>query len=232
MLNHPESQSSFYTKENLGFDLLLVEKGFEEFRPFFIGKNALELGPASGYMTRFLTKEFDLLTVVEGSESLLSQIPDYENLIKVHSLFEDYDPLIQFDTIIMNHVLEHIEKPELLLKKMKNWLNKDGVLIIGVPNAQSFHRLAAVHMGLLSTEYDLNERDRELGHYRVYDLDLLRDQVTNAGYTICAEGGIFVKFLSNFQIENLLESSVVDAYFKLAKRFYQNAAEIYLVLKR
>ena len=105
----------------------------------------------------------------------------------------------------MNHVLEHIEFPHLLLNDIYSWLSDDGICIIGVPNAKSFHRLAAVKMGLLNSEYDLNQRDIELGHYRVYDLELLKSQVNLAGFKILEEGGVFLKFLSNIQIEKLLD---------------------------
>ena len=69
---------------------------------------------------------------------------------------------------------------------------EDGICIVGVPNAKSFHRLAAVKMGLLKSEYDLNSRDLELGHYRIYDLELLKNHMDQAGFKIKFESGIFL----------------------------------------
>jgi hypothetical protein len=46
-------------------------------------------------------------------------------------------------------------------------------------------------MGLLSSEYELNERDKALGHYRVYDLNTLTTDATAAGLKIVDKGGIF-----------------------------------------
>jgi 2-polyprenyl-3-methyl-5-hydroxy-6-metoxy-1,4-benzoquinol methylase len=231
-MKDPENFAKFYTEDKLGFDLKLIEHGFKIFKPFFKGSTALELGPGNGFMTKYLVREFSKLTIVEGSKTLTDQIPDYENIIKINSLFENYEPNECYDTIIMNHVLEHIENPIELLKKVYNWLDNKGVLILGVPNSKSFHRLAAVEMGLLKSEYELNERDVELGHYRVYDLELLKNEVHLANFKILKEGGIFLKFLSNKQIENYLSDSVVSAYFNLAEKFYHNSAEIYLVLKK
>lgn len=231
-MTNPEDYKGFYNTEKLGFDIKLVEQGFKTYKPYFTGKTALELGPATGYMTKFLVHEFEKLTVVEGSKSLIEQIPDEPNLIKIHSLFEEFEPTVKFDTIILNHVLEHIENPVNLLNLIYHWLADDGVFIVGVPNAKSFHRLAAVEMGLLKTEYDLNERDHELGHFRVYDLEQLKKQVHSANFKIEKEGGIFLKFLSNAQIEEYLNENIITAYFNLAKSFYKNAAEIYLVLKK
>lgn len=228
---NPEDFSNFYTSTNLGFDLKLVEEGFNRYKKYFYGKNCLELGPASGYMTKLLISQFDTVTAVEGSKSLYDLIPEYSNLIKINSLFEDFNPNQKYDTIILNHVLEHIEKPVDLLLKIKDWLSPGGLLIVGVPNAKSFHRLVAVKMGLLNSEYDLNERDKELGHYRVYDFKELICHSEIAGYKIVDSGGIFLKFLSNNQIEKFLSEEIINAYFNLSIDFKENAAEIFLILK-
>lgn len=231
-MKNPEEFANIYKDETLGFDLKLVEQGFRTFKPFFNGLRCLELGPATGYMTKFLINEFKFVSVVEGAKSLLDQIPNYPNLTKFNCLFEDFNPNKKYDTIVMNHVLEHIEKPVELLKKIYRWLSNDGVLIIGVPNAKSFHRLAAVEMGILRNEYELNQRDIDLGHYRVYDFEELKNHVLSANFSIVKEGGIFLKFLSNKQIENYLNEDIITAYFNLATNFYVNSAEIYLVLRK
>jgi 2-polyprenyl-3-methyl-5-hydroxy-6-metoxy-1,4-benzoquinol methylase len=232
MTRHPEQFANFYDPQKLGFDLTVVEKGYQKFKKYFKGTTALELGPATGYMTRLLINDFEHLYIVEGSETLLEQIPAYTNVTKVNALFEDFTPAVKFDTIILNHVLEHIENPVSLLKLIGTWLSDDGVLIVGVPNSKSFHRLAAVKMGLLAKESDLNSRDVELGHYRVYDFSLLRDHINQAGLKIIEEGGIFIKFLSNTQIEKFLTKEIIDAYFELAEGFKENSAEIFVVLKK
>jgi SAM-dependent methyltransferase len=224
--------AGFYKTEKLGFDLELVRRGFYTFKPYFRGVSCLELGPATGYMTYHLRECFEKLTIVEGSKTLFDQIPDYSNVIKVNSLFETFAPKEKFDTVILNHVLEHIENPVILLKNVLDWMAEGAICIVGVPNAKSFHRLAAVHMGLLTSEYDLNERDLELGHYRVYDLCLLKSHVEQAGFVVKSEGGIFLKFLSNAQIETHLDENVIDAYFLMAQDFYVNSAEIYLILEK
>jgi len=228
-MSNPELFSNFYQNEKLGFDIKLVEKGFLTFKPFFSGTSCLELGPATGYMTRFLVDSFLRVTVVEGSKSLIDQIPSHNNLKKVNCLFEEFLPSEKFDTIIINHVLEHLEDPVSVLKKVYGWLSEKGICIVGVPNAKSFHRLAAVKMGLLKSEYDLNSRDLELGHYRVYDLALLKNHMDQACFKIKFESGIFLKFLSNGQIQNFLDDNIVEAYFDLAHEFYNNSAEIFLI---
>lgn len=204
--------------------------GYLQFMAYFKGKTCLELGPATGYMTQYLLNDFEELTAVEGSLNLLEQIPDHNKLIKVHSLFEQFEPPKKYDTIIMSHVLEHIEHPVALLKRISQWMHKDSVFILGVPNAKSFHRLAAVQMGMLKTEYEMNDRDKALGHYRVYDMQKLMTDATAANLKIKDSGGILLKFLSNNQIEKMLNDDILDAYFKLGNSFKENSAEIFLIL--
>jgi 2-polyprenyl-3-methyl-5-hydroxy-6-metoxy-1,4-benzoquinol methylase len=228
---NPDNFSNFYSESNLGFDLHLVKKGYQQFSEFFIGNSCLELGPATGYMTQYIVNDFDEVTCVEGSKDLIEKIPNYKNLNKVHSLFENFDTNKKFDTIILNHVLEHIQKPIELLEKIKRWKSEKGRLIIGVPNAKSFHRLAAVKMGILSSEYELNSRDVELGHYRVYDFKSLEKDCIDAGYKVISKGGVFIKFLSNAQIERFLDEKIIESYFDLGNEFKENSAEIFLVIE-
>ena len=43
-----------------------------------------------------------------------------------------------FDSVLLDNVLEHIEKPSLLFKEMKRVLKADGILLIGVPGIKGY----------------------------------------------------------------------------------------------
>ena len=45
-----------------------------------------------------------------------------------------------FDLIVLNQVIEHIPEPDLLLKKLTNNLKRSGLMIISLPNVDSFWR--------------------------------------------------------------------------------------------
>jgi trans-aconitate methyltransferase len=224
-----EDAAAFYNQSILNFDYQLAEFNFLSLKPFFKGSLALELGPASGYMTKLLVNEFDKLHIVEGSESLLKQIPEYPNVKKFHSLFENFETKDRYDTIIMSHVLEHIEDPVTVLKKIYNWLDANGTFLVSVPNAKSIHRMVAVEMGLLTSIYELNSRDHELGHYRVYDLDILKDHLTTVGFKVKETGGVFLKPLSNGQIEKNWGPEMINGFYKVGKYFQEYCAEIFVV---
>jgi 2-polyprenyl-3-methyl-5-hydroxy-6-metoxy-1,4-benzoquinol methylase len=166
---------------------------------------------------------------VDGSEKLLDHISNARNLIKVHALFEDFQPKWQFNTIIMEHVLEHVEHPVALLQRVKQWLAPQGKILVGVPNGYSFHRLVAVKMGLLKEPCELNARDHTLGHRRVYTPKTFRNDLKLAGLCISKTGGVFFKPLSNQQIQDHWTDEMVQGFYELGKDFPDNAAELYAV---
>jgi 2-polyprenyl-3-methyl-5-hydroxy-6-metoxy-1,4-benzoquinol methylase len=221
--------ANFYNTSFLNFDLKLTEMNYLTFKDYFKGKLALEIGPAIGQMTKFLVNDFEKIHLLEGSETLLQQIPEYDNIVKHHAFIEEFSTHLKFDTVIMGHVLEHIENPLQVLKLIYQWLSDDGIFIVSVPNAQSLHRLAAVEMGMLDSIYTLNSRDLELGHYRVYDMQTLKNELTNAGYNVVNEGGVFLKPLSNIQIEQNWNDDMIKGFYKLGKKFPKNCAEIFVI---
>ncbi|HEY6435174.1 MAG TPA: class I SAM-dependent methyltransferase [Ignavibacteriaceae bacterium] len=225
------ASSEFYGNKMLSIDKKQVEFCHRSIQPFFQGKTALEIGPAIGIMTEMLRRDFEKLFIIDGSEKLLKTIPDYNNVVKVASMIEDYYPDMKFDTIIMSHVLEHIENPVLVLKNIREWLSDNGVFIVGVPNAKSIHRLVACKMGLLDSIYTLNERDIELGHYRVYDMKMLKEHVIEAGFKVIDEIGVFLKPLSYQQIEDDWSDDMIEGFYEVGKSMPDHCAEIFLFCK-
>ncbi len=141
---------------------------------FLAGGQILELGPAEGVMTAELLK-FDLdLTVVEGSSTLSRALEDkFPKLNVINALFEDFDPKEQYGTIVLSHVLEHVENPIDILAKIGTWVAPNGIIFAAVPNALSLHRRAGVLMGLIDKEDTLNDQDISIGYRRVYTPELL-----------------------------------------------------------
>lgn len=223
--------SQWYLDEQLDFDKRLIRYRYETIKPKFKGTSCLELGPAEGQMTQFLINDFKNLTVVEGSLELLEKIPDAENLVKVHSLFEDFKPDKLFDTVILEHILEHVDDPIALLTLAKQFLTPGGLLFVGVPNANSIHRLAAVKMGLLSHTEQLNSRDIALGHRRVYNSASFREDIEESGLIIIELGGVYFKPLSNSQIQDNWNEDMIEGFFQLGKDFPELSAELFAVCK-
>lgn len=221
--------SDWYKSEQLEIDRAVLAYRFQVLRPYLFGDSCLELGPAEGAMTRLLISRFEDLTIVDGALDLLNLIPDDNRVTKVHSLFENFRPRRRFDTVVMDHVLEHVENPDSLLKAVRGWLQPNGRLLVGVPNALSIHRLVGVKMGLIDSPYELNERDLRLGHRRIYDMSRLKLQVDEAGFKVLESGGVLLKPLAYHQLAVVWTPPMLHAFLRLGQEMPDSAAELYVI---
>ncbi|TFW06309.1 class I SAM-dependent methyltransferase [Oxalobacteraceae bacterium OM1] len=211
----------------------MVRYSFTVASRYLKGNSILEMGPAEGVMTELLAKIGMDLTVVEGSgsfcESLRSRFPKAKVF---HSLFEDFQSEERFDNILLGHVLEHVQDPVAILRKVKGLLKPGtGRIFAAVPNARSLHRQAAVIMGMLPQEDALNEMDIHHGHRRVFNPESFRSCFCQAALDIEFFGGYWMKPVSNKQIEEHWTPEMLDAFMKLGERYPDIAAEIYVVAR-
>lgn len=182
------------------------------------GKNALEIGCGAGDWTIELCNKYHTLDVIEQSSYLLSKaIKACKKInpkcqITGHQLsIEKFKPKTnqKWQHIYLTFILEHLENPSKILRKITTLLEKDGKLFIAVPNAFSLHRVLAFRMKLIKSPMELSKNDLSVGHRRVYTKILLRKQLKNAGFKIIKEMPIGIKFTSLAQMEkwdpNLVE---------------------------
>lgn len=221
------AENSLYSE---GANSASIEYSFKIFQRFIRPGEILEMGPAEGVMTRHLANLGYPLTLVEGSERFSTELAQRYPDVRVHqALFEDFEPTQKFQTIILGHVLEHVADPKGLLSRVKNWLVPGGRILAAVPNSRSLHRQAAVIMGLLGFEEDLNEMDRHHGHRRVYNPETFRNDFLAAGLSIEVFGGYWLKPVSNQQISDTWTPEMLSAFMALGERYPDIAAEIYVV---
>ena len=183
------------------------------------GSKVLELGYGDGVTFKNLTSYCEL-TVVDGSSLIVSRAREEAQILGSNSeiyesYFETFSPNEKFDVIFASHVLEHVEDPEVVIKKFDEWLKPDGKVIIIVPNAQSIHRRLAVIMGLQKELDSLSQRDHLVGHLRVYTLAELEKQIADLGWTIVTKRGFFLKTLSNAQMKDF-DSQLIEAFAKIS----------------
>ncbi|QDQ26265.1 class I SAM-dependent methyltransferase [Chitinimonas arctica] len=165
-----------------------------------IGPNdsVLELGYGDGITLQRLADKPKQYTVVEGAAKLVQLIREkHPGVEAIHTLFEDYQPTEPYDKVLALHVLEHVDDPVALARRMHGWLKPGGELVIVVPNSESLHRQLAVLMGLQPTLDTLSPRDHVVGHQRVYDLPTLATHLRESGFEPISERGFFVKSLPN-----------------------------------
>lgn len=213
-----------------GANRATIAYSFEIFRRHIRPGPILEMGPAEGHMTGDLAALGQPLTLVEGAapfcESLRRRFPA---ATVVNALFEDFRPAEGFQTIVLGHVLEHVDDPVDILARARGWLAEGGRIMAAVPNARSIHRQAAVLMGLLPFEETLNEADHRHGHRRVYNPETFRRDFLQAGLKIEVFGGYWLKPLSNAQIERDWNEDLLRAFMAMGERYPDIAGEIYVV---
>jgi 2-polyprenyl-3-methyl-5-hydroxy-6-metoxy-1,4-benzoquinol methylase len=104
---------------------------YETFKSLFKNKAVLDFGCGNG---GFLLKAKDTASAVAGIE--LEKCWDKEFKREGLKIFRRIEDLHRtFDTITLFHVLEHIPDPVSIIVKLLDVLNKKGVILIEVPNA-------------------------------------------------------------------------------------------------
>lgn len=207
-----------------------IEKLKEDLGP----GQTLEIGCADGYLAKNLAKFTTHITGVDGSKKLIERAKKrkIKNSTFICSLFEEYNPEIEFDYIILCDILEHVLNPLSLLKLSKKWLRRNGKILIISPNANSIHRKVGVLAGMLGDIHDLNTSDLRVGHRRVYDSKILKKEIKKAGLRIVKENGFFLKPLSDSQME-VLPDEVINAFYLIGEQVpYDLLALLYFVCKK
>lgn len=172
------------------------------------GNRLLDMPCGDGLLTSFLAPAFTRVIGVDASSTHVSKAK--ERLPQAgfhHSLIEDLAIDEKFDTITMINVLEHVVDPVAVLRKAAGFLDKNGVLLVHVPNAQAVNRQIAVLMGTLSSCEELSPFDIQIaGHRRSYDMSSLRKEFELSDLKIVATGGVFYKMLSTPQMDWFLKN--------------------------
>jgi len=224
-----------------GFDFDVMHPYMlQSFAPFFRDGNALELGSFKGDFTRRLVKHFDDLTCVEASNEAMSVAEQAlgRKVKFINSLFEEATLPGKYDNIILTHVLEHIDDPVRVLRRInREWLSDTGRFFLVCPNANAPSRQIAVKMGLISHNAAVTPAEHEHGHRCTYTLDTLERDATLAGLKVVSRSGIFFKALANFQWDRLLQTDIIskeylDGCFKLGQQYPDLCSSIFLLCEK
>jgi 2-polyprenyl-3-methyl-5-hydroxy-6-metoxy-1,4-benzoquinol methylase len=224
-----------------GFDIDVIHPFMlKSFIPFFRNGNILELGSFKGDFTRRLLPYFSDITCVEASDEAI-QVAKAELVNKVkfeNTLFENANLPAQYDNIVLTHVLEHIDDPVAVLRRVNDeWLSASGRFFLVCPNANAPSRQIAVKMGLISHNSAVTSAEKEHGHQITYTLDTLERDARLAGLNVIHRSGIFFKALANYQWDRLLNTDIIskeylDGCYQLGQVYPDLCSSIFLVCEK
>ena len=201
--------------------------------------SVMELGSATGQLTAMLANKCRRVVAVDGSSRFIAIARERVGIRPVefiHALFEDLQLDESFDLLVMHHILEHVDAPVQVLRRLHGLLRPDGLFAITVPNAHALSRQLAVKMGLLNSVYDLTENDHGHGHQRVYDWTTLEQDIADAGYEIVARHGLVLKLFADFQNEKAVAAGIIGdqqlrGLWPMADEFREVAGAIMVVVR-
>jgi 2-polyprenyl-3-methyl-5-hydroxy-6-metoxy-1,4-benzoquinol methylase len=210
------------------------------FEPFLREGSMLELGCFKGEFTKRLAEKFDDLTCVEASGEAIEEARRKlgDGVQFVHSMFESANLPRRYDNIVLTHVLEHLDDPVRVLKRVnEEWLAEGGRFFLVCPNANAPSRQIAVKMGLISHNAAVTPAEDAHGHRCTYSLDTLERDAVAAGLKVVHRSGIFFKALANFQWDRLLQTDIIskeylEGCYKLGQHYPDLCASIFLLCER
>jgi 2-polyprenyl-3-methyl-5-hydroxy-6-metoxy-1,4-benzoquinol methylase len=212
----------------------------KSFIPFFRDGNLLELGSYKGDFTKRLIPFFGDVTCVDASGEAIEiagkELGDRVRFIK--ATFETVNLPARYDNVVLTHVLEHLDDPVAVLKRINNeWLTDTGRLFLVCPNANAPSRQIAVKMGLISHNSAVTPAESKHGHKITYSLDTMERETKSAGLNVIHRSGIFFKALANFQWDRLLNTDIIspeylEGCYQLGQQYPDLCSSIFLVCEK
>lgn len=223
-IEHLEAISAFYEKGNY-MDELMIDREIEIIKQYRTeGKSALEVGCGSGSATEKLCKIFDNIEVVEPSKKNVALLKSRVPYVICHEmLLENFSTTRKYDFIFFLNVIEHVEDPVESLKLLAGLIKHEGLIFISGPNCMSLNRRAGYKMGILENYEKMAPKDYEVGHRRLYTVDMLRDHCDQAGLKVLSMKGMYLKPLSETQMLALGDDAV-RAFYSLGEEIPEYCA--------
>ena len=236
-----ESAIKFDTAKD--FDAVMAYYDIKNISQWFLGDVILELGSNSGTVTRYLKDKASSLDVVEGSHVAIERSKDNlgewglrdEKIRFIEDLWENYFPTDKkYTDIVFIRGLEHLDDQERVpvLRHLQGLVVNKGRIHIIVPNARSLHRQIMVAKGTLSDIYALRDRDHDVGHKIIYDLETLKEEVAAAGWSIIHQESFFVKQTGTSDFGDITmdpEHPLVKASYEASKFAPNLGTQLYVV---
>lgn len=243
LVDYQELYTHHHRYEN--YQVAFRKRKIKEILSRYDHRSLLEVG--CGLESIFLDVDtYEQITVIEPAENFYqkalqdkSERPD-KSIKIVNALLEDAEERLaqtKYDFILISGLLIEIPDVPRFLKVVQNVSSADTVIHINVANANSFHRLLAVEMDLIKSEYEKSENNIRFQQNTVVNLDSLKSIVRDNGFEVIEEGSFAFKPFTHKQMqqmidERLLTEEMLDGLYKMEKYVPELGSEIYVNIKK
>jgi 2-polyprenyl-3-methyl-5-hydroxy-6-metoxy-1,4-benzoquinol methylase len=141
-----------------------------------------------------------------------------------------------FDLILVSSLLHELSDCGPLLVAVRRLCAPDTVVHANVPNANSFHRLLALEMGLIGEVTETSDLQKALQQPRAFTLETLTALADSQGFSVFERGSYFVKPFTHGQMLELQEQGfltgrMLDGLWGMARHLPDMGSEIFVNLR-
>jgi SAM-dependent methyltransferase len=161
--------------------------------------------------------DYDQMTVVEPCitfcERAVKLAKFNSKILIINNIIENSIEILKqkiFDFIVIGGFLHETKDPDTVLQAIGKICSGRTVVYSFVPNANSFHRLLALQMGIIKSIYQKSEHDKLFHRQTVFDADTFSKLFINQGFEIIESGSYFIKPFTHYQMGELLKKGIID----------------------
>ena len=174
--------------------------------------NILEIGCGIDPLFQYINC-YNTYTIIVPSKKFVQIANGIKNNDKINIIndyIENTKINTKFDFIIISSLLHEIEDPSIILNAAKQYMNKDSILYINVPNAKSFHRLLAYKSSLIDSIYSKSNNQKKFQQSHTFDMNSLEKLTEEQGYITINSGSYFIKPFTHVQMRELLDNNIIS----------------------
>lgn len=169
-ISHDSQKQNIFTIVYKCARYFAIRKKYSIIDKYSKGKRLLDIGCGTGELINYCSQNGYQVQGVEPNFKARKFAVEKYNLKISDDISSEYLTGNLFDCITLWHVLEHVDQPVETLRQITKLLTPEGILIIAVPNSNSWD---ALHYKKYWAAFDL---PRHLSHFTYQTLNFLTEQ--------------------------------------------------------